>query len=53
MPTCLSNADCPSAAQARCDPTNSRCVGCIQPADCAGRLDGLTQCSPGGACTGP
>jgi hypothetical protein len=53
LPACANNADCPSASQPRCDPTASRCVGCIQPSDCAGRSDGLTQCSPGGACSGP
>ena len=49
-PPCFSSAECPSAAQPRCDPVSSRCVGCLMPSDCAGRPDSLTQCSSDGSC---
>jgi hypothetical protein len=50
---CLSNADCPSAAQPRCDPVSAWCVGCVDSSDCAGRVDGFSQCSPVGSCVSP
>ncbi len=49
---CSGNADCPSAAQPRCDPGSQRCTGCVSPGDCASRTDGFTQCSPTGSCVG-
>lgn len=52
-PTCYSNANCPLAAQPRCDPFSLRCTGCVSPSDCAARLDGFTQCSPDGSCVSP
>jgi hypothetical protein len=50
---CSSNAKCLSPAQPRCDLANSRCVGCLDSNDCAGRTDGLSQCSPTGSCESP
>jgi hypothetical protein len=51
--SCASSAGCVSAAQPRCDLVIGRCVGCSLPSDCAGRLDGQTECSSGGACVSP
>jgi hypothetical protein len=53
MQTCLSNADCVYSALPRCDWTLSSCVGCVAAADCSGRVDGLTECSPNGSCVRP
>jgi hypothetical protein len=50
--TCSGNTDCPPA-QPRCDPASSLCTRCVSPADCAGRPDGSSQCSPAGICVGP
>jgi hypothetical protein len=52
-PSCTSGAGCVSAAQPRCDLAMGRCVGCVMPSDCAGRPDGQTECSSGGACVSP
>jgi hypothetical protein len=52
-PSCTSNADCPNASQPRCDLASRRCMGCLGSADCAGRPDGFTQCSPSGSCVSP
>jgi hypothetical protein len=51
--SCLSDADCYSAAQPHCDLTLSSCVGCVSAADCSGRVDGLSECSPNGSCVRP
>lgn len=51
--TCAGSADCLSAAQPRCDFVSLLCAGCASSADCAGRPDGLSQCTPAGNCVGP
>jgi hypothetical protein len=50
---CSSNTDCLSPAQPRCDAVYLRCVKCVFPADCGGRVDGLTECSSTGSCVSP
>jgi hypothetical protein len=50
---CLSNINCPAPGQPRCDSVISRCTGCVGNSDCASRPDGLSQCSPTGACVLP
>lgn len=50
--SCSSNRDC-QPSQPRCDLVASHCAGCLGPLDCAYRPDGLTQCSPTGACVSP
>jgi hypothetical protein len=53
IPSCASNGNCPTASQPHCDLGISRCVGCLDNSDCAGRSDGLTQCSATGSCVSP
>jgi hypothetical protein len=53
LPPCVSNADCPSPTQPRCDPGSFVCVGCLSAQDCIGWPGGLTQCSLTGACVAP
>ena len=50
--SCSVSADCPPA-QPRCDTVMLLCAGCFSSADCAGRPDGASQCSPSGGCIGP
>jgi len=51
--TCYVNANCPSPTQPRCDPISGQCVSCSSSDDCAGRGDGLVNCSESGTCIAP
>jgi hypothetical protein len=53
VPKCQNNFDCANPARPRCDYFARSCGPCLNVGDCAGRPDGLTECSSTGACVRP